>query len=91
MRYLSVVFGAALLVIVGCQSSNSGEYKGATQGSYQSCTPCHNGRTAPDLRGRFSSADELVRAAKRVQNPLMANVKENEPLLRGAAKDLGLK
>jgi len=63
----------------------------AWAGTYDSCTPCHNGRTAPDLRGRFSSAEELIRAAKRVKNPLMANIQVNEPLLRDAAKDLGLK
>jgi hypothetical protein len=87
MRYSAALFATALLAILGCKSSAPVEYKG----TYQLCTPCHNGRTAPDLRGMFSTSDDLVRAAKQVQNPLMANIKGNDALLRGAARDLGLK
>ncbi len=87
MRYFAAFSVMSLLIILGCQSSAPVEPKG----SYQQCTPCHNGRTAPDLRDMFSSADDLVRAARQVRNPLMANIKGNEALLRGAARDLGLK
>ncbi len=87
MRYLALFSATLLLAALGCESSKPVEPKG----SYQQCTPCHNGRSAPDLRGMFSSADDLVRAAGKVQNPLMANIKGNEALLRGAARDLGLK
>jgi hypothetical protein len=62
-----------------------------SRGGYSVCMPCHNGRTAPDLRGLFSSTDELIRTAKSVRNPMMRNIQENDELLRAAAKDLGLK
>jgi hypothetical protein len=83
MRGLAVLMAVGLIITAGYFST-------VYAGTYQSCTPCHNGRTAPDLRGRFSSADELIRAAKRAKSPMMANIQVNEPLLRAAAKDLGL-
>jgi hypothetical protein len=81
--------GPAVLMVVGLIIT-AGCFSTVYAGTYQSCTPCHNGRNAPDLRGRFSSTDELIRAAKRAKSPLMANIQVNEPLLRAAAKDLGL-
>lgn len=83
----------AVLMIIGLMAVTGGfpmvsaqDYKG-----YQVCVPCHNGRTAPDLRGLFSSADELIRTAKSVKDPMMRNIQQNDELLRAAAKDLGLK
>ncbi len=54
----------------------------------------HDGNFAPDakeFRERFKKVDELVRAAKEADNPFMKSVKENENLLREAAKEPGLK
>ena len=82
---ISRIFGAVgLIMISGCFSI-------ASASTYEACTPCHNGRMAPDLRGRFSSADELIRYAKRVKNPMMSSIQVNEPLMSAAARDLGLK
>jgi len=81
--------GPAVLMVVGLIIT-TGCFSTVYAGTYQSCTPCHNGRTAPDLRGRFASTDELIRAAKRAKSPLMANIQVNKALLRAAAKDLGL-
>ena len=76
-----------IIAVVGGFSTVGAEYY---QG-YQVCVPCHNGRTAPDLKGLFSSADELIRTAKSVKDPMMRNIQQNDELLKGAAKDLGLK
>ncbi|HMK56598.1 MAG TPA: hypothetical protein VK448_08190 [Dissulfurispiraceae bacterium] len=76
------------LIITACGSSSG---RAESYLGYQACAPCHNGHTAPDLKGRFSSADELIRTAKSVKNPMMSNVQQNDALLRAAAKDLGLK
>ena len=84
MKSLTILGSIGLIIVSGCFSI-------ASASTYEACIQCHNGRFAPDLRGRFSSADELVRAAKRVKNPMMANIQVNEPLMRAAAKDLDLK
>ncbi len=66
-------------------------FPNVSSATYEFCRQCHNGRTAPDLRGLFSSTDELIRAAKKVKNPMMSMIKGNDALLRSASKDLGLK
>jgi hypothetical protein len=66
----------------------------AETSAWDKCKGCHNGNLAPDakeFRERFKKVDELVKAATESDNPFMKNVKENEKLLREAAKDLGLK
>jgi hypothetical protein len=83
MRGSAVLLVAGLIIAAGCFST-------VDASTYEACTPCHNGRNAPDLRGRFSSTNELIRAAKHAKSPLMSNIQVNEPLLRAAAKDLGL-
>ncbi len=55
------------------------------------CTGCHNGRLAPDLKDRFTTTADLIRAAKSTKSPMMGSVRGNEEYLREAAKDLGLK
>jgi len=87
MKGFAVLAVIGILVVVGGFSVVGAEsYQG-----YQVCVPCHNGRTAPDLRGLFSSADELIRTAKSVKDPMMRNIQQNDELLKAAAKDLGLK
>jgi hypothetical protein len=78
---LILATGSCLVLIAGLACADA----------YESCTPCHNGRTAPDLRGRYMSRQELIKAAKRVTNPLMSGIRQNDQLLRDAARDLGLK
>jgi hypothetical protein len=84
MKSITILGTIGMIVISGCFSI-------VLASTYESCTPCHNGRTAPDLRGRFSTTDELISAAKDVKDPLMSLIQVNEPLMRAAAKDLGLK
>jgi len=87
MKRFAVLTIIGIMAFAGAFSTVGAEsYQG-----YQTCVPCHNGRTAPDLKGLFSSADELVRVAKSVKDPMMRNIQQNDALLRAAAKDLGLK
>lgn len=85
-QILMLAIVAIAMIPLGFSAVGAESYQG-----YQVCVPCHNGRTAPDLRGLFSSADEMIRTAKSVRNPMMRNIQQNDELLRGAARDLGLK
>jgi hypothetical protein len=87
LKRVVVLTSIGIIAVVGGFSTVGAEYY---QG-YQVCVPCHNGRTAPDLKGLFSSADELIRTAKSVKDPMMRNIQQNNELLKAAAKDLGLK
>ena len=87
MKRVAVLTIAGIMSVAGGFSTVGAEYY---QG-YQVCVSCHNGRTAPDLKGLFSSADELIRTAKSVKDPMMRNIQQNDELLKAAAKDLGLK
>jgi hypothetical protein len=75
-----------MAVALGFSTVGADSYQG-----YQACVPCHNGRMAPDLKGLFSSANELIRTAKKVKNPMMSNIQQNDELLMAAARELGLK
>jgi len=87
MKLVEVLTIIGIIAVAGAFSSVGAE---SHQG-YHVCMPCHNGHTAPDLRGYFSSADELIRTAKSVKDPMMRNIQQNDELLKAAAKDLGLK
>lgn len=66
----------------------------ANAGGWYQCKVCHNGNLAPnekDLKEKYKTADKLVEAAKRSEDPLMDPFKKNEKLLREAAKGIGLK
>ena len=66
----------------------------ADAGSWDQCKGCHDGALAPDakaLKQKYKTVDELVKAAKKVDDPLMIRYKKDEDLLRKAAKDIGLK
>jgi hypothetical protein len=69
-------------------------YNLTNAGEWDQCKGCHNGTLAPnakELKDKYATADKLVTAAKRSENYLMESIKKNEPLLREAAKDMGLK
>ena len=69
-------------------------YNLITAGGWDQCKDCHNGILAPDakeLKNKYDTADKLVVAAKRSEDPLMESIKKNEKLLREAAIDIGLK
>ena len=87
MKRFAVLIIMAIMAIAGGSSTAGAN----PDEGYHVCVPCHNGRTAPDLRGYYSSADELIRNAKSVKNPMMRNIQQNDSLLRAAARDLGLK
>ena len=87
MKRVAVLTSIGIIAVAGGFATVGAEYN---QG-YQVCVPCHNSRTAPDLKGLFSSADELIRTAKSVKDPMMRNIQQNDELLKAAAKDLGLK
>jgi hypothetical protein len=66
----------------------------AYAGSWDQCKGCHDGALAPNettLKQKYKTADDLVKAAKKVDDPLMDRYKKNEELLRKAAEDIGLK
>jgi hypothetical protein len=63
-------------------------------GGWDQCKGCHNGNVAPDardLKEKYQSVDKFIEAAKKTDDPLMAAFKNNEKILREAAKDIGLK
>jgi len=65
----------------------------AHAGIWDKCKLCHNGSTAPDeqtLKKRYTTADELMKAAKESPNPMMNNYKSDADL-KEAAKYLGWK
>ena len=69
-------------------------YNRSIAGGWDQCKGCHNGNLAPDakeLKDRYNTADRLVAVAKKSGDPLMEGIKNNEKLLREAAKDIGLK
>jgi len=69
-------------------------YNLSIAGGWYQCKGCHNGNLAPDakeLKDRYNTADRLVAVAKKSGDPLMEGIKNNEKLLREAAKDIGLK
>lgn len=68
-----------------------GGFQIAHAGAFAQCTGCHNGRSAPDIKDKYRTADEFVRAAKMTKDVRMQMYRTNEQLLREAAKDLGLK
>ncbi|MGO9379514.1 MAG: hypothetical protein ACLPN1_10775 [Dissulfurispiraceae bacterium] len=87
MKRVAVLTIIGIMAVTGVFSTVGAQsYQG-----YQVCVPCHNGRTAPDLRGLFSTTEELIRTAKSVKDPMMRNIQQNDELLKAAAKDLGLK
>lgn len=58
------------------------------------CKGSHNGNLAPDangLKNRYDTAGKAVAAAKRSENSLMENIKNNEKLFIETAQDIGLK
>lgn len=63
----------------------------AHAGAFAQCTGCHNGRSAPDIRDKYRTVEEFVRAAKMTRDVRMQMYRNNEQLLREAAKDIGLK
>lgn len=63
----------------------------AHAGAFAQCTGCHNGRSAPDIRDKYRTVEEFVRAAKMTKDVRMQVYRNNEQLLREAAKDIGLK
>jgi len=84
-KMISVFFIICFITLFFCNLSIGG---------WDQCKGCHNGNLAPDakeLKNRYSTADELVAAAKKAVDSLMERIKKNEKLLREAAKDIGLK
>jgi hypothetical protein len=62
--------------------------------AWDQCKGCHDGNLAPDakeFKEKYRTVDELVKAAKKSDDPFMSGIKKNENLLREAAKALGLK
>lgn len=62
--------------------------------SWDQCKGCHDGAFAPDAKAfkqRYKTVEDFVRAAKESDEPLMKRYKNNEEILREAAKDIGLK
>ncbi len=55
------------------------------------CTGCHNNRASFELKDRYKTAADLIRAAKNSKSPMMGSVRANEEYLRDAAKELGLR
>jgi hypothetical protein len=85
-KMISVFFIVCFITLFFCNLSIAG--------GWDQCKGCHNGNLAPDakeLKNRYSTADELVAAAKKAVDSLMESIKKNEKLLREAAKDIGLK
>jgi len=85
-KMISVFFIVCFITLFFCNLSIAG--------GWDQCKGCHNGNLAPDakeLKNRYSTADELVAAAKKAVDSLMERIKKNEKLLREAAKDIGLK
>lgn len=74
------------LAVILCTATSLPAYAGIER-----CTGCHNGRVASDLKDRFKTEADLIRAAKSTKSPLMGSVRGNEEYLRAAARDLGLK
>lgn len=63
-------------------------------GSWDQCKGCHDGEFALDakaLKEKYKTVDDLVKAAKESDEPLMNRFKLDEELLKKAAKDIGLK
>ncbi len=63
-------------------------------GGWDQCKGCHDGNVAPDareLKEKYQLIDKLVEAAQKTDDPFMAAFRNNEKLLREAAKDIGLK
>lgn len=79
---LAVVIGLSILF---------GGFQIAHAGAFAQCTGCHNGRSAPDISDKYRTVDEFVRAAKMTKDVRMQMYRNNEQLLRDAAKDIGLK
>jgi hypothetical protein len=69
-------------------------YNFSYAGGWDQCKGCHNGNVAPDareLKEKYQLIDKFVEAAGKTDDPLMAAFRNNEKLLREAAKDIGLK
>ena len=65
----------------------------AHAGSWDQCKGCHDGAFAPDakaLKQKYKTVDDLIKAAKKSDEPLMNRYKQDEEFLRKAAKDIGL-
>lgn len=63
----------------------------STAGESDTCKSCHNGNVAPSvdtLKSKYKTADELVAAAKKVTNPMMKAVQEDEAKLKAAAAEI---
>ncbi|KAF0185209.1 MAG: hypothetical protein FD164_337 [Nitrospirae bacterium] len=54
------------------------------------CDGYHNNRLASELKDRYKTAADLVRAAKNSKSPMMGSLRTNEGYLRDAARDRGL-
>ncbi|HSW62911.1 MAG TPA: hypothetical protein VLH56_06350 [Dissulfurispiraceae bacterium] len=80
-RYFLGVFVVILCIVLSLPAS----------AGLERCDGCHNNKLAAELKDRFKTAADLVRAAKNSKSPLMGSVRTNEEYLRDAAKDLGLK
>lgn len=60
-------------------------------GDADTCKACHNGSVAPSvdtLKSKYKTADELVAAAKKVTNPMMKAIQEDEAKLKAAAAEI---
>ncbi len=69
-------------------------YDFSNAGGWDQCKGCHDGNVAPDareLKEKYQLIDKLVEAAQKTDVPFMAAFRNNEKLLREAAKDIGLK
>lgn len=82
----SLFFIPVLVAAFMCLSAS-----GAYAGGFSICAGCHNGASAPDITGKYRTADELVKAAKMTRDVRMQRYKNDDKALRDAAKDLGLK
>lgn len=63
----------------------------STAGESDTCKGCHNGSVAPSvdtLKSKYKTADDLVAAAKKVTNPMMKAVQDDEAKLKAAAAEI---
>ncbi len=80
-RFCLFLFTLAVLTVWSCPAF----------AGLERCAGCHNNRASFELKDRYKTAAELIRAAKNSKSPMMGSVRANEEYLRDAAKELGLK
>jgi hypothetical protein len=61
--------------------------------AWERCKGCHNGNTAPDeksMKQKYPTVKKFIEAAKKSDDPFMIGFKDDEKLLKKAAKEIGL-